>query len=85
MIQTADNTGIRFYRADQVTAADPQDDVPGAWSVSSPQTAQDYSAVAYFFARKLNREISVPVGIVQTPWGGKPVEAYTHGGAFEHP
>ena len=36
-----------------------------------------YSAVAYFFAKKLHGELEIPIGIIKTAWGGKPVETFT--------
>ncbi|HKK18306.1 MAG TPA: sialate O-acetylesterase [Opitutales bacterium] len=76
-ISAADLPEIRFFQAKLTTAATPAEDVPGIWTVSSPETAPKYSAVAFFFARKLNAELDVPVGILQCAWGGKPVETFT--------
>ncbi|WP_158279933.1 sialate O-acetylesterase [Coraliomargarita sinensis] len=76
-IMAADLPEVRFFQAQRTTAASPQSDVPGTWTVSHPETAAKYSAVAYFFARKLNAELGVPVGILQCAWGGKPVETFT--------
>jgi sialate O-acetylesterase len=69
--------GIRFFMAALVAEGAPQSNGPGNWSVCSPETAGKYSAVGYFFASKLHREVGVPVGIVQCAWGGKPVETFT--------
>lgn len=52
-------------------------DVEGAWAVSSPESAADFSAVAYFFGRRLLNSLNVPVGLIATSWGGTPVEAWT--------
>lgn len=82
-IAAADIPQIRFFQAKHITAADPQWDVEGKWVVSSPDEASKFSAVGYFFARKLHRELGVPVGVVQTAWGGKPVETYTRRAALE--
>jgi sialate O-acetylesterase len=49
----------------------------GEWRICSPETAPEMSAVAYFFARHLHRERAVPVGIVDSTWGGTPAEAWT--------
>lgn len=76
-IATADQPEIRFFQADLTAAPAPQPDVKGEWTVCSPGTAADYSAVAYFFANKLQQELDVPVGIVQAAWGGKRVESFT--------
>ncbi|MFO8028127.1 MAG: DUF6807 family protein [Opitutales bacterium] len=76
-IAAADVPEIRFFQAKNTAQPAPQDDVGGEWKVSSPETAGAFSAVAYFFAHKLHRELNVPVGIVQSDWGGKPVETFT--------
>jgi sialate O-acetylesterase len=76
-IAEADIPEIRFFQAKNTAHPAPQDDVEGEWKVSHPQTAGKFSAVAYFFAHKLHRELEVPVGIVQSDWGGKPVETFT--------
>ena len=47
------------------------------WKVANPKNAEGYSAAAYFFARKLHQELKVPIGIVNTSWGGTRVEAWT--------
>ena len=76
-IKTSDVSAIRFFKANLTTAASEQNDVGGAWRVSHPEVSANFSAVAYHFALKLHEELDVPVGIVQTAWGGKPVETFT--------
>jgi len=76
-IAAADNPMIRFFQASRTAMPTPQNDVAGKWTISSPDTAKGYSAVAYYFAQKLQGELNVPVAIVEAAWGGKPVEAFT--------
>ncbi|MDX2020003.1 MAG: sialate O-acetylesterase [Deltaproteobacteria bacterium] len=66
---------FRVVRTEKVPVA--PKDVEGAWAVSSPESAADFSAVAYFFGRRLLNTLNVPVGLVGTWWGGTPVEAWT--------
>ena len=47
------------------------------WLVANPENAEGFSAAAYYFARKLNKELKIPIGIVNTSWGGTRVEAWT--------
>ncbi|MHC4879102.1 MAG: sialate O-acetylesterase family protein [Planctomycetota bacterium] len=68
---------VRMFNAPTVTAVDPQDDIGGEWTACSPQTVPGYSAVAFFFARKLHAELGIPVGVIKSAWGGKPVETFT--------
>lgn len=77
MLSKVDHPGLRMFNAPTVTAAEPQDDIAGTWTLSSPQTVPGYSAVAFFFALKLHQELGVPVGVLKTAWGGKPVETFT--------
>lgn len=53
------------------------EDTTGTWVTASPETTAGFSAVGYFFARKLQSELKVPVGVVHTSWGGTPSEAWT--------
>ncbi len=77
LIKQSTHPLIRMFNAPTVTATAPQDDINGQWSICSPETAGDYSAVAFFFARKLQAELGVPIGVIKTAWGGKPVETFT--------
>ena len=47
------------------------------WLLANPENAKGFSSVAYFFARKLHKELKVPIGIVNSSWGGTRVEAWT--------
>ena len=53
------------------------------WDVCSPESVADFSAVAYFFARELKRELKVPVGLIHTSWGGTRCEAWISGKALQ--
>ena len=68
---------LRVFNGPQVTAAENQDDIAGVWEASTPETVPTFSAVAFFFARKLHLELGIPVGVIESPWGGKPVETFT--------
>ncbi len=61
------------------TAADfPQDDADTTgWAASSPETAKEFSAAAWYFARDLEQREHVPVGVIESNWGGTPVDAWT--------
>ena len=77
VLAKADYPEIRMFNAPLVTAIEPQYDIEGHWTACSPDTAPGYSAVAFFFARKLHKELNLPIGIIKTAWGGKPVETFT--------
>jgi sialate O-acetylesterase len=77
LIAESKHPGLRMFNAPLVTAVDNQDDIEGLWKAATPETVADYSAVAFFFARKLHLELGIPVGVIKSAWGGKPVETFT--------
>lgn len=68
---------IRFFHVPRTTSTSPQDNCPGAWTACDSNTLKQFSAIAYFFGKKLNRELDVPIGLVETAWGGTPAEVWT--------
>ncbi|PHN00859.1 sialate O-acetylesterase [Flavilitoribacter nigricans] len=72
----AQNPNIRFFTVAHRTATTPQIDLEGAWAVSTPENSRSFSAVAYFFAAKIQQELGVPVGIIHSSWGGTPAETW---------
>lgn len=74
---TADFPLIREYKVPKKFSSTPIDDTKGRWSVCSPDTAKGFSAVAFFFARDLQPEVRVPLGLVTSSWGGTEVESWT--------
>ena len=76
-VAAADHPEIRLFTVTKSTAADPLEDVEGRWVVTRPETAARFSAVGYFFGRELHRRLKVPVGLINTSWGGTPAEAWT--------
>ena len=68
---------IRHVRIDHVTSPSKLDDVTNTgWQVCSPDTVGNFSAVGYYFARKLQRELNVPIGLLHTSWGGTIIETW---------
>jgi sialate O-acetylesterase len=68
---------MRLFQVPKVTAEAPVTDVAGAWTVCSPETIASFSAVGYFFGRSLHAELEVPVGLINSSWGGTVAEAWT--------
>ncbi len=77
LIKKSDHPALRMFNAPLVTAESDQDDIDGQWQASTPETVPGFSAVAFFFARKLHLELGIPVGVIKSAWGGKPVETFT--------
>ena len=57
----------------------PEFNCSGSWSECSPKTAETFSAVAYFFGKKLYEELNIPIGLIHSSWGGTPVESWISG------
>lgn len=69
---------IRLFKVHPRSALEPLQTTPGAvWTISSPETARGFSAVGYLFARKLHKELGIPIGMVQSAWGGTTAESWT--------
>ena len=73
----ADFPQLRMYFVPRNNPAQPVEDARGRWVVCTPQTAKDFSAVGFFFARALQAHLKVPVGMIFTSVGGTPSEAWT--------
>jgi sialate O-acetylesterase len=76
-IAAADYPNIRLFTVPDTVALEPQKDTRGRWVECDPQTARNFSAVAYFFGRDLQKALDVPIGLIHTSWGGTPAESWT--------
>ena len=74
---TANRPNIRLIEIESVTSDVPLDDVPGEWKVCTPETVRDFSAVGYYFGRTLQDVLDVPIGLIDSTWGGTRAEAWT--------
>lgn len=75
-IKNANFPEIRLFTVYHSTSLFPQDHFKGEWSACTPETMRNFSAIAYFFARKLHKELGVPVGLINSSWGGTPAETW---------
>ena len=76
-IQKSDYAEVRMFTVQKQLSLNPIGTFKGSWKVSSPETSGEFSASAYFFARRLHKALKVPVGIIHSSLGGTPVEAWT--------
>ena len=74
---------IRFFKVKKNVSSTPRIDCEGSWQEVNSSQIADKSAVAWYFARKLQEELDVPIGIIQSAWGGTPAEAWTPRDALE--
>lgn len=70
------NPALREFRIARNASDSPAEDCKGEWIVAAPETAGHFSAVAWFFAKRLNKTLGVPVGTVNASVGGTPVEVW---------
>ena len=87
-IAAADHPEIRLFQAGNFSSKEPLDDVqPGVsmygvpvakcrWKACSPKTIPAFASTAYFFARELHKKLQVPIGIIDSSWGGTRIESW---------
>ena len=75
-ISAATDPLIRHYKVPKQSSEAPQAEAGGHWEVCSPQTAAHFTAVGYFFARDLRTKLDLPVGLINSSYGGTPIEAW---------
>ena len=76
-IPLAANPNIRFFQVPKTTSTAPQERGEGSWVPCEPATVKSFSAVAYYFGKKLNADLNVPIGLIHASWGGTPAEVWT--------
>ncbi len=82
-ISSANHPLIRHVKFGHRPSMTPIDDVNGQWQVCSPETVGGFTAVGYFMARRLHTELDVPIGLINSSWGGTRVEPWTPPVGFE--
>lgn len=68
---------IRLLKVPRSNTPEPQQDMKASWMVCSPATAKDFSAVAYFFGRDLFQRLHVPIGLIDSSYGGTVIQSWT--------
>jgi len=68
---------IRTIKVPHTPSPKPLDNFTGSWTACSPETVGGFTAVGFFFARTIHNEMGVPVGLVNSSWGGTRVEPWT--------
>ena len=77
-IPKANDPNLRLFTVPRKIALEPQTDtLPASWQICSSETAKEFSAVSYFFARDLRRALGVPVGVILSAWPGTQAEEWT--------
>lgn len=76
-VATCANNNIRFFFINKATADYPQDDCSGYWKVCTPESMEWFSATGYFFGKKLQQQLQMPIGLIHANWGGTAAETWT--------
>ncbi|QDU96032.1 sialate O-acetylesterase [Lignipirellula cremea] len=82
-IADSDHPLIRLFNVPgHLTSPTPLSECPGKWQVCGPTTSGSFSAVGYFFGRRLQKELNVPIGLIGSNWGGTRIEPWTSPAGF---
>jgi sialate O-acetylesterase len=82
-IMRADHPNLRLFLVPKKTADRPKDDVVAKWALCSPASVRPFSAVAYYYGLELHMKLGVPVGVIESAWGGTLIEPWTPPAGFE--
>jgi sialate O-acetylesterase len=74
---------IRLFQVAKASSPDRQLDCKGEWKSCRSETMIDFSAVAYFFGRELHQNLEIPIGLINSSWGGTPAEAWMNSEVIE--
>ncbi|TZF83005.1 sialate O-acetylesterase [Pedobacter sp. BS3] len=83
VISASENPQIRFFNVENVSWKKPLTGCQGSWKKASPANTSNFSATAYFYAKALQEKLKVPVGIVESDWGGTRVQAWMSADALK--
>jgi Domain of unknown function (DUF303). len=75
-VARSSNQRLRLFHVPKKKSNEPLDDVKAEWKDSGPESTPGFSAVAYYFGRDLQKALNVPVGLIETCWGGSPAEVW---------
>ena len=76
-IPKANYPKIRLFTVEKVTSFTPEKDVQGGpWLECTPKNAETFSAVAYYFGKRLQEELDIPIGLINSSWGGTKIEPW---------
>lgn len=76
-VASAHLPNIRLYQVERKVSDQPRETTDAVWQISTPQTLENFSAVAYHFGRTLNDVLNVPIGLIHSSWGGTPAISWT--------
>jgi len=83
-IAAANYPNVRLFTVEKDVQGKPAADLKGgAWQTCNPQNIPPFSAVGYFFGRELQKQLHVPIGLINSTWGGTDIESWISHKGFE--
>lgn len=84
-IPKAEDAQLRLYHVPRNTSGTPLSDLaqPASWAACTPKDVPSFTAVGYYFGKELRAKLGVPVGLIESSWGGTPADAWTSRPALE--
>ncbi len=76
-LPNSNNSNIRLFHVPKTTSVNPQENTSGEWKVCSPESLKGFSGIGYFFGKKLQHDLNIPIGLINASWGGTPAEVWT--------
>ena len=81
--ENAKDDYLRLFTVAHIATYEPVEDVVGCWEKANETSVLDFSAVGYYFGKKLREELNVTIGLIDSSWGGTIIEAWTSKKAME--
>jgi len=83
-VATSSNPNIRLFTVKKATSLEPLDNFTGEWKLCEPENVYEFSATAYYFGLMLHKALNVPVGLINTSWGGTRIEPWISESGFKN-
>lgn len=75
-ILNAKNPYIRLFNTERAGSLTPENDVIGSWEEANGKSVSNFSAIGYLFGQKLFEQLNIPIGVIESSWGGTRIEAW---------
>ncbi|MFH4966987.1 sialate O-acetylesterase [Gaetbulibacter sp. M240] len=76
LIATSKNQHIRLFNTERASSLSLETNVVGEWEEARPETVKAFSAIGYMYGKELFEKLNVPIGIIESSWGGTPIECW---------
>ncbi len=76
LLLQANQPSIRLFNVEQAKSYEPEDDFEADWKECSSESADEFSAVGYYFGKMLSETLNVPIGLISSNWGGTRIQAW---------